>query len=354
MTLSGTQIAELATAGGAAPSAANLQPWRLAADGSGLDLWLDAQRSNSFLDWNRLASVFALGSFAENVVLRAGALGLDAQVQISPHSTGIEARIARIAVHPGTAPPPADPLAAQIFARATSRAPGDGRTIPEASVARLCAGLPRDLKLVAVSDKESKGRFAAVLAEAEAIRMCSERMRREMFEEVRWSQAEAQRMRDRLDFATLGLSPPVSILLRLIRAFPRSIALVPRCAIERSFRRQAEASSHLCCIALQAKPDPRSMFDAGRSVQRLWLLATELGLSLHPMTILPYLLLRNAAGGDGLSAGERARLTDLGGRLRTVVRLDDGESPIFLFRLFTAPPPQPRALRRPWTEFTKT
>jgi hypothetical protein len=91
----------------------------------------------------------------------------------------------------------------------------------------------------------------------------------------------------------------------------------------------------------------RAAFEGGRRLQRLWLTATRLGLSLHPMSGLPYMLAQDERDPAWFSPVQRARLAGVRDGFRRLFPTPAGDTELLLFRLLRAEPPSARSLRRP-------
>ena len=351
--LSRAEVQSLCEAGATAPSPANLQAWKVTVDGPRFDLWLDDALSSSFLDIKRYASVFALGSFAENVAIAARQRGLVPSLERLPYDD-VRAPVARFTFSRGAAAE--EPLYPHIFTRVTNRKPGDGSVVPDEMIEALRRELQADghrLTLATITGGEAKQRYEHALALAENIRMYDDEMRRQMFGEVCWGDEEMARRQVGLPLATLEAPAPVVWFMRLLKRAPWLMKLTPKKAMEKSWIAQLEPTSHLCCISVDGKLGPASCFEGGRAVQRLWLRATALGLSVHPWVITPYLIVRNRdLNGAGLTPEQRAILDGIEADLRAATAMAPGDSALFLCRLFKGPPPTAQAPRRDWQRFT--
>jgi hypothetical protein len=93
---------------------------------------------------------------------------------------------------------------------------------------------------------------------------------------------------------------------------------------------------------------PEAWLHGGRAMQRVWLAAAALGVSLQPMTALLFMFdMLGSASVDAFTERERARLADLQVRLDRVFDERVGAPRAMLFRLAYAPEPTARSLRRP-------
>jgi hypothetical protein len=88
-------------------------------------------------------------------------------------------------------------------------------------------------------------------------------------------------------------------------------------------------------------------FAGGRAMQRMWLVAHQQRLAVHPMTTLPYMFARVLRGGgeglDQLSVDELRRLRPA---YRRLFMLEEDMAEVLLFRVSRAEPTAARSLRR--------
>ncbi|GAB3665589.1 hypothetical protein GCM10027589_30280 [Actinocorallia lasiicapitis] len=341
--LSLTDIAKLCEAGGRAPSGGNAQPWHVVATRDALTIGLDDKAAgSSFLDVAGFGSLLALGCFAENVAITARSLGL-------AHETLVRKRSVEIRFSGRGLPRVDRALQRAIFERSTNRLPGDQRLVPPDSVGRLRA-LARDpFLLSAVERSPAKDEVAKVVAEADLLRLRDARSAADLTGEINWPDQERDGRRDGIEPRNLALPKPTAALLSLIRRAPRLGAAVPSGPVVKAALRLADATSHLCCLATTEPPDDQSMIETGMLVQRLWLTAVLDGLSVQPWTAATFLLLRHEHfDGVGLTGAQRAWAIGAAGRLRAAFALGDGVTPLFVFRLFSAPHTTPSSHRHGW------
>jgi molybdopterin/thiamine biosynthesis adenylyltransferase len=101
---------------------------------------------------------------------------------------------------------------------------------------------------------------------------------------------------------------------------PEDAALAPQRAAVREVggghglaapaRKQIAAASAVGLLTMPGRAHDidstrRTYFAGGTALQRVWLLATKLGLAFHPMTAILYLFARLEQGGSGLDDGEK-------------------------------------------------
>lgn len=354
VTLTSDQIDKLLTAGSLAPSGGNTQPWRAKAHRGLIELSLDPARCHSVLDACGYAAVMALGSFAENVALAATGMGLRATIVLrdgDPREMPFvqvrferDNRVVR------------DELLDVISVRATNRQPHVGRLISDAVVDRLrAAARPRDgHQLLTVSRDDDKRAVADVLARADRVRIRNRALHHEMFSELRWTPAAVTNARDGIDVRSLHVPAAGTLLLRLMSSYWATEHLLSSALIETLSRRLLVRSSHLCALVMPQPLTPLSWFDAGRTIERVWLTAERHQLAIHPWTVLPFLALRpRHRAADSISDAEQREIADLIGHLRAAFYIAETDQPFFVFRLFSAPRSITRSPRRPWQIFAE-
>lgn len=339
----------LAGYGVMAPSGGNCQPWRLVASGRRLRCLHDRARSASFLDHGHRATFLAFGALAENVALAAGAHGLGCEVVPFPEA-GDPDVVCDLVLSPGGVPGADRRLYEEIARRETNRRLGARVPLDaESAEALTAAAEARGGRLHLLTDPEALTEMGRILGRGDRVRFLSKVMHSEMMGELRWSTEEAERTRDGMDVATLELTASDLAGMRLTRSW-RAMELVGRFggggALEKISRRSVDAASAMALLTVPGRR-PEDAFTGGRALERVWLEASARGLAFQPMTALHYLFDRLAAGGEGLSEGERAELTALRRRMDAILPSPEGHTDVMLFRLARVERASVRALRRP-------
>ena len=344
--ISRAALEAILTAGTYAPSAGNTQPWRFEVDGDRIRCFVDRGRAFNSLDHRGWATVATFGAVVENMALAAAALGYGAEVAF----VGEREHVVDVLLQP--MPPETSPLVEQIPLRVTNRRFASRTKIPVEKLQQLVdvaeVGGGSLHLLTGDAELDSIGELMAV---ADRVVFLNERMHRDTMSEFRWTPAEVERTRDGLDVKTLDLSVADLAGLRVI-ARPDVVGALARIGAGKGLGtmscRWVRSASAMALLTMPGAA-PRSFFDGGRVLQRVWLTASALGVGLHPMTSLPYLFgrLDDAANDEVLGEGERATLRELRPRYDALLGAAPGASQILLCRLVMASPPTVRALRRP-------
>jgi hypothetical protein len=168
---------------------------------------------------------------------------------------------------------------------------------------------------------------------------------------LRFSAAEARRMRDGLDVATLQLPAGVAAILWSLRSWRRT-RWANIFGFARSVARQAAREvvrSGAVAFLTVTEPTPQQFVAGGRALERIWLTATRLGLQFHPTASLPIFLAHARAGGEQLTPQLRNRTAAMWDRFYGLFPEVTGRTVQMAFRIGYGPTPPVRSLRRATT-----
>ena len=348
-------IEQICTAGGLAPSGANIQPWKVEVYPKTIKVMLDAYRSSTFADVNQYASILSIGSFIENASIASSSLGLTHSVHCHEiKDPGLPlAHINYIKREPVANPHELSPY---IPLRCTNREPYDGTTLSIKTIKKLeqIIAHRKICHFYSIHSSEAKKIAGNIIGQADALRMKNPILLKELFEEIRWTKKETRHKRDGIDIETLSLAKSAQRFLHLLNMNQRIALLLPAQVYKGFSLPTIKACSHLCLISLKSSPSTVSLLQAGMDVQRLWLKATALGLSVQPMSVLPFFILRvHARKGEGFTSKELNTITCLERDLRSCFGIVPSDIPLFIFRLFKANRPENKSIRLNWKEYTK-
>ncbi len=356
MELRDAEIRSVAEAGGAAPSGGNAQAWLVTVRDDEITLALHPERSDSFIDVGRAASILGLGSFTENASIALDALGLSHRVELLPLRS-VEEPLVRIAIT-GRSEPPGEPprLHRCIFERTTNRRAGSEAPVEQRHVEAMREAVRAfgdGWELHTEATAGGRAAIARVLAEADVVRTFERRFHEQMLSEMRWTPEEAARTRDGIDVSTLELPGGALTGLKLMRYRAFVAMMVSRSRIRTMSEQALVASSRLACVSMPREATAERLVVSGRALERAWLVATSLGLAVQPWCVLPFFVLRAETEPESLPARERKTILDLDRQISELFALPADRRAIFPFRLSHAEPPRVRALRLPWESFTR-
>ncbi len=303
--------------------------------------------------FNNLGTAVALGAATETLVLAAHCAGLEVKVEV--HADGaLGAPMATIELNPTSGPVEGhefDALEEHIEDRCTDRGLGERTPLPAAAweALQVAARSVDGVELHLVTDRAQIDALAEMVGQGDRLRLLDPNLSREMFDELRWTQTEAENRGDGIEVDSLDLSATDRAGLELCRK-PESLALLSDWGVGAGLaklgRKTASACSAIGLITVMPA-DRASYFRAGRAVQRLWLTAVAHDLALHPMSFLPYAFARLTRGSSqGFAPSTEEGIANLRLPYARLFGLDGTEGEALLFRVFPSSGPLPPSYRR--------
>lgn len=335
-----------------APSAGNNQPWKWHFDGNSLWLLHDLHRSVSFGDFRSMASYVALGAAIENAALKADELGFQTEVIPFPNG-GWKNPFAQLKFSKNTGKTPVSELVNFIQPRHTNRADGNGQSISQAvfdEMHALIDGL--GARFIHLSQPDQLEKMANLIGTSERLRIFITEGHFELFQkELRWDNEQAVKSRDGLDLNTFELSIAEHIGLRLARD-PQVVDYLHQwdagTGLERLSRRSVKTSSAVGILTIPEFESER-LLNAGRALERIWLLATKHGIAFQPMLapILHFVRILKSENSQIKPDIETRFLKLYDDFVTTSGLARETELPVFLFRLGYANEPDVKSFRLP-------
>jgi hypothetical protein len=251
-----------------APSTKNTQPWKFAIAGDRIELLPDLTRWLRISDPDQRELHISLGCALENLIVAADHFGYGCEVTYGPNADGSQRAVASVTVMPAAvrAPRMRPP---GLFEGLTTR-----QTIHEAFTARgVPIGVQRqfaqlandpDVKLLLTNERETTHALAALSAQADVAELGDADYRRELARVV--------------GEGVFGTPWPVSALGRIA---------LPHLNNGTSLARRDGAlmrDTPLLGLISTRHDDRPSQIKAGQLFERICLMATILGLHVHPMS----------------------------------------------------------------------
>ena len=353
-----TEIEDILDLGRWAPSGDNRQPWRFRIrDVDSVEIELVADPLPNLYDAHR---------DGEPTWLAAGMLLETLRCAASLYGRGMDfavlsgAPASRLRVQFPAAPElPADPLTGYISLRSVERRGFRRRPLTAAEKAALEASLPDDLAIDWHEGIPALWRFGALNARATAIRLRA----MEAFEvHARVIDWQRRLSPNRIPAGAVGLPGAMLPLMRWAMARRERMDLLNRLGAAATTAWQLDRLPALRSAAffvvraagVSRAPTarPERLLRAGMGIQRFWLTATRLNLSVQP-TLAPLIFAEHARAGLALSP-ERALAPRLGALAEAIEKLDHRppEEVLFLGRIGERVPrlPSCRSTRLPLSE----
>ena len=347
-------VARIIEAGWWAPTPDNWQSWRFRWTGECIEIFWDFETGTSFLDVEHGVAYLSIGGAITNMEIVANAEGYDVRVDLRSEADSSRPT-ARVFLE--RASKRSSSLAAVIPERCTNRRPY-ARTRLEPEMVERLEGLEdscHKARLSMLYERDEIENIGAMAGEFDQFFLHNSKIHDVIFRWIRWTQEEVLRTRDGLPLGSLELGSFDRLGLMLLRKWPRAKALARLGMGRRLASRAAKlyASSGAFGVISLPEMSAEAAFEAGRLLEKIWLVAAEKNLAFQPIAGPALLIMRNRLkGGAGMDARLRDWANEVETNLRSLCRLEEGTLPVLLFRVGEATPPSARALRRPLDSVT--
>jgi len=352
--LSKADAEKLAAAGSQAPSEGNLQPWRWVYNHGSL-LLFNALPGNTILDYDHLSSYTSLGAAAENIVLQAGAMGLEAKPAFFPDAAAGEPVVSFSFFRSAAADKMQQARASAIFNRLTNRRLGQRQSIEQSLLDNLVrsARETQGADLHFYTDPEELNAIGNLLGEIEKIRLLEKEGHHDFVNELRWTGEEAEAKRDGLDLRGFDYTNTERMTLQVARHWP-VMELINTWnggnVIRNMAKKPIDAAGAVGVITMNSNTRLSRLL-GGMAAERVWLDATQAGLAFQPLNTAVFLYNRVLRGaGEQLSPQGSQKLMELRPAFEKTVLIQKDCIEIFIFRLSKAGEPGIRSLRKPLEE----
>lgn len=335
-----------------APSGDNQQPWRLVVRGNDIDVFNVPERDKSPFNEKQKGSMVAIGALIENIFIASSALGYEANIKTFPDTDNFY-YFATINLEK-TEPKP-EPLYQYISKRCTNRNFYDSTPLSDeqkSTFLNLSGYLNGEIKII--EEPEKIDVLAKAVSKQELLVLGNPILHKTLFGNVRWTEAEADKYKTGLYIKTGELSPPQEFVMKLcsnwsILKFLSKFGLPEFISKENA---KLYASGAATCVVVSRDDSPESFLAAGRLVQRLWLEATRMNLSIHPLVAIPYLYKRLLVNQEGFTDAEIKLVNDAYEAISDTFGIKN-KTITFMFRIGSSKPPSARSPRLPLEEIAE-
>lgn len=350
-------ILSLVNAACAAPSTGNDQPWKWLYKEGILFLFHDEYRSSSFGDFQKIASFITLGSAYENLYIHAvSKYGLEPEYDFFPINSNerLVAAISFRAVENNDHQLlDLKSLDDAISKRHTNRNSSKKVNLEQKQLDALqhYAESIEGAKLQWITDEKDIHQLGKIIGACDRIRIFNDEGHIDFAQrEMRWTEEEAEESRDGIFIKTLGLNQSQLAALKVIKnhdVIKGLRDLGGGKAFEVLANRGLANASAMCYITLP-EYNLKSFFEGGRSMERFWLLATNLGIAVHPLISPLYLFPRVLhADAEGITENDAKELFELRKEFRKIFNTNDDSAEIFITKIAIADEPILKTLRLP-------
>lgn len=342
-------IKKIVLAAHQAPTGDNWQPWSFIWKEDRLTMLADLEKTHSFLDHNAGLVWVSLGCALANMAVAAQEDGFEMDLILFPKTKG-QNPVAEITFFPLRQK--GHPLFKFLGKRCTNRCPywtwplskklrNDFQTLAESLPGAFADFLfhPRQISKIA----RTAARFESVYFRNKAVHD-------DLFRWLRLSRSEEENKKDGIPLGATEVNFFEKLAIRFMSSWTGAKVLgffggeLIMSLRAWNLYRQSGAFGLICIDG----SGPEDFVKAGLLLERIWLAATRLGLSLQPIAGPAFLSIRKRwMRGKGLSEKEMKtaeKIDQEAGRLLPNFRK---KTPVIFFRLGYASPPTARSLRRP-------
>ena len=284
--------------------------------------------------YKRVLALLSLGAVSENLTIAASRFGMQAETVLFPDPAQPD-WIMQICLQPDQAV--VDPLWQVIPLRHTNRQirfRGPKMTAAERSELDAAAHAYPACQLVWLDEPTLRKQVLRLMHRAETERFHNRLLHEELFSAIRFDVGWHATCPEGLPPGALGVEPPLRAFFTLLRHWPimrlANLLGAHHMLGWRACDLPCRLAPHLGLLAVK-NTDSQSVFDAGRSFQRLWLAATSQGRVLQPMPASALYAL-DGARAEGIPAELQHDLAE-GWKVGLA-----GASPLMLFRMGVAKP----------------
>lgn len=342
-------IRDILYAGIHAPSGENCQPWEFVVSGEGeVRLYNIPERDTSFYNVHQKGSLVAHGALLENVAIAASQYRYRVTADLFPDlsDTSIVADI-----HFEKTDEKPDPLFPYIFTRATNRKPYAATPLDNAEriqLLRVAEEVPGGIVKLE-EQKEAITLLAHAVSANEAVMFSDKSLHHFFFHHINWNKEQEERNRTGFYLDTLELKPPQAVLFKIFRHWS-VVRWLNRVGfslmVAKENAKTYAASAAFGAVIVPTKSDEDFVL-AGRITQRLWLRATQLNLSVQPVTGAMFLAYKvEADGGSNFSSPQKKTLRDAAYTIRKIFDAPQ-KNVAMVFRIGRGGEPSARSSRLP-------
>lgn len=331
-----------------APSADNCQPWKFGLTDNEIYIYNLPERD--IHTWGQRASYFANGALIENIKIISEHLNLKPNIKLFPKIDEPNL-VAIIKFEKNLDTQKKQSLYNFIKIRTTNRKAYLDKPLTQEQIQELVeVPVEMNCQLVLETDKIKINELAKASSTFEKILFSNKDSHSFFFNHITWNKAEEHKKSIGFYIKTLELPPPAKLLFPLIKHWS-IMKLLNKLkfaeAISKENSKTYNSSSAIGAIVVNNN-SKESFVNAGRTMQRIWLIATKQNLQLQPLAGLAFLMLKvvfddsNKMRSDEITIIQKAYDT-----MKKSFGLDANQIIVSAFRLGTGNKPSAKSSRLP-------
>lgn len=287
-----------------APSGSNSQPWRFEVQDNKIWVFALPEKDHPILNFRNRGTLVAEGALIENIRVVSESMGYEPVINLSSDRLGNNL-IAEIILKKSTLSKDNE-LASAVNLRTTNRKPYKcvSLTTEQKESLLASAGEVGGGNLLFVEDENDLRVLGSASSVNEIIMLEDRQLHKLFFDEICWDNKEEELRKSGLYLKTMELKPPQQLALKILRHWP-IMKLFNKVHVARLIAGD-NAKNYSTCSAIGAvviNDSDQEFIQAGRLLERVWLKATSMGLSLHLLTGTLFLW-------QNVKAGKKHELSD--------------------------------------------
>ena len=281
-----------------APSGDNGQPWKFRIIKKSLEVILVSDADDSLFNFRETGSIFAHGALILNIEIISSTLGYETTVEYFPNGESNELT-ARIHFQ-SKKKVIEDPLFKSVKRRCTNRKFYSTKKLDGKHKETLEKVFSDDdnIDLHLLENLSENPNIIRILSFNDRLLLENQKIHQKIFSIINWTNEEEKLKRKGLFVDAMELNPAQVAAFRNFSNW-NSMRVLNKLGISKLIAKQNQrlylSSSAIGIVVINS--DTRINFlNAGKTFQKLWLTATKIGLSIHPVTGIAYLINSVKAG----------------------------------------------------------
>jgi hypothetical protein len=341
------QLHEIMVFANMAPSVGNDQPWQweYSKKKNRLLLYHDSERAKSFGNYKNIGSLLSLGACFENAALKALEFGLELETEYigQEQPSVIAFSITFHKSKESKSQPSFADLSPFIPIRETNRLILPRKEI-SSSLRITLLNAARSIQGVQVYENDipqNLETIGTIIGECDKVRLFHSESHHDFFnKEIRWNESEMDTSKDGIDVNTLGFTKGQLAAIEIVKNY-EVVDFLNQLNLGAAFTNistlHAKSASVMVLITVP-EFTTENLFAAGRSMERLWLTATKENIGLHALISPIFFFSRlGKEGGIGINEKFVPQLQKYKQEFNQLFHVKEGETGVFLCRLFIAP-----------------
>lgn len=277
------------------PSGENAQPWKFKIQDNKIYIFNIPERDVSLYNYKQRGSLVAHGALIENVVITSSAYGYEAEVSLLPDMENPNL-VAVVSLSKSALS--ADLLCPYVVKRCTNRKPYKTKLLSEEQISELAGVAEKGSEVLFVNDRKKIEALADAGSVNERVMFNNQFLHAFFFSHINWTEEEDKAKSLGFYIKTLELPLPAQIGLKVFKhwflmKFLNKAGLSE--AIGKGNAKVYTASSAMGAVVVEGDT-PEDFIAAGRAMQKVWLKATKMNLSVQPLTGVLFFMQRITAG----------------------------------------------------------